>query len=197
MVYSLVTIILVLATCVIFLPRFRKFVEQQNLAVNFVLTLVATLVGVLLAIAISNHEQDEKEKGDVAKLIRASIHSVETCYEYSEVLLQHYQTESAELVSQEDFFSKNPLPYPDYLDVFIMQALVSKNLSQASLSDLNELLINLKRSIERKPDIYLEMLEQTKQVLLIELLYQNGNIDGSELEQKLDAIEMEFIKTST
>ena len=189
MVYSLVTLILVLGTSLIFLPRFRQLVERQNLAVNFFLTLIATLVGVLLAIAISNHEQAQKEKGDVAKLIRASIHSVETCYEYSQALVKHFDTVANDSANRADFFSNNPLPYPDYVDVFVMQNIVSKNLSQVALSDLNELIINLKRASSTKPSLYLTMLDRTKQLLESELRYQQGKINYQELELQLDAIE--------
>ncbi len=189
MVYSLVTLILVLATCLIFLPKFRNLVERQSLAINFFLTLIATLVGVLLAIAISNYEQEVKEKEDVSKLIRASIHSVETCFEYSQALVSHFDNLADKDSKKVSFFVNNPLPYPDYIDVFVMQNIVSKNLSQVALSDLNELIINLKRSSTSKPSVYLTMLDRTKQLLETELLYQVGDIDYQELEQQLDVIE--------
>lgn len=189
MTYTLVTVGLVLITAIIFLPRFKGFVERQNHAVNFFLTLVATLVGVLLAIAITNYEESQKEKQDVAKLISASINSVETSREYSESLYKHYLSLPKSKKQQAKFFEKNTLPYPEYLDVFISQSLVSKNLSEAALSDLNELLINLKRSIDRDPKLYIEILKRTEALLNTELTYQRGELSYAELERHLDKIE--------
>ena len=189
MTYTLVTLGLILLTGIVFLPRFKLVLERQIHAVNFFLTLVATLVGVLLAIAISNFEENRKEKQDVAKLILASIGSVETSREYSQLLFEHYQSLSTDDVKRPTFFTKNILPYPDYLDVFISQTIVSKNLSSAGLSDLNELLINLKRSKKQTPALYINILNRTEALLQTELRNQQGNIDYQDLELKLDAIE--------
>ncbi|MCG9758981.1 hypothetical protein L1D50_07660, partial [Pseudoalteromonas sp. Isolate6] len=57
--------------------------ERFSLGINFLLTLIATLVGVLLA--ITDYEAEQKEKQDVVKLLMSSISSVKTCYEYSEI----------------------------------------------------------------------------------------------------------------
>lgn len=150
---------------------------------------MATLVGVLLAIAVTNYEESQKEKQDVAKLISASINSVETSREYSESLYKHYLSLSKSKKQQGKFFENNKLPYPEYLDVFISQSLVSKNLSEAGLSDINELLINLKRSIDKDPKLYIEILKRTEALLNAELTYQRGDLSYIELERRLDKIE--------
>ena len=56
--------------------------------VNYFLTLIATLVGVLLAIAITNYEDSQKEKQDLIKLLNASIESVDTSYDYANELVK-------------------------------------------------------------------------------------------------------------
>ena len=88
MFYALITIGLIVVSAFVFLPRFRTVTERYSLGVNFFLTLIATLVGVLIAILISNYEQAKKETADVVKLLHASIASIETCHQYSEALLE-------------------------------------------------------------------------------------------------------------
>jgi len=189
MLYTLITFALVFFTCLLFLPKFKRFIEQQSVAFNFLLTMVATLVGVLLAIAISNYEADKKEQEDVVRLIDASITSIESCAGYTQALLEHAENQSLDAQASEQFFLLNPAPYPEYVDVFLAQPVVSKNLSSDGLSDLNGIVINLKRTITSKPKVYLELLTQTREVLLVERRYQGGEIDEVELDRLLDQIQ--------
>lgn len=189
MFYTTITITLVFLSVFVFLPRFRQVTERYSLGINFFLTLIATLVGVLLAISITNYETVQQEKQDVIKLLRSSISSVETCYEYSETLISYFALLPKNDSSKTTFYLKNPPPYPEYLDTFLMQNIVSKNLSGAALSDLNELLINLKRSRVKNPSLYLTILEQTMRLLELEIAFQKEEIDEKQLEIQLDVIE--------
>jgi hypothetical protein len=164
-------------------------IERYSVGINFFLTLVATLVGVLLAISITNYEAKQKEKQDVIKLLQSSISSVETCYEYSEELIEYFNKLPKEDELKAEFFLKNPPPYPEYLDTFLMQNIVSKNLSGTTLSDLNEYLINLKRSRTYNAPLYLKVLEQTLKLLEFEMAYQKGHINEAQLDLQLSAIE--------
>lgn len=187
MLYLSITLSLVLLSGFIFLPQFKGVIERHSDGVNFFLTLIATLVGVLLAISITNYEANQQEKQDVIKLLKASQSSVETSLDYSEELVEYYQALDEE-EAKRTFFVKNPLPYPDYLDVFVMQSIVSKNLSGTTLSDLNELLINLKRSQQLGPTSYIAMLHVTNSLLELEIRYQNEEIDELELGRQYRAI---------
>ena len=67
----------------------------------------------------------------------------------------------------QDFHSINPLPYPEYLNTFMMQTIVSRNLSGSVLSELNELLINLKRGRQKSTLLYMPLLKYTLNVLAL------------------------------
>ena len=190
MLYTIITISLVLLSTFVLLPKFKGFTENYNLSINYFLTLVATLVGVLLAIAITNHEAEKKEKQDVIKLIRASISSVETCHDYTEKLIEHYDQLPAESNEKQQFYAKNQPPYPEYLDAFLMQNIVSKNLSGDALGELNERIINLKRTREHRVPMYLSMLTETSKILSYELSFQRGEINEHQLEQKIDSLKL-------
>ncbi|MEM9103645.1 MAG: hypothetical protein AAGB12_15145 [Pseudomonadota bacterium] len=186
MLYILVTVVLISLSLFILLPKFNHFTERYSLSINYCLTLIATLVGVLLAISITNIEADRKEKQDLIKLLKASITSVETSYDYTESIIEYYNEHASKEQTKKDFFEKNRPPYPDYLDAFIIQNIVSKNLSGHTLSELNEKMINLKRSRDNEAQLYLSVLNETRRTLLLELSFQKNEIDESHLEKELD-----------
>jgi len=188
-IYIVLTSIFVFIGLFTFMPRLQKTLQNYNLGINYFLTLIATLVGVLLAIAITNYEESQKEKRDLIKLLNASIESVDTSYDYTHELLNYQVKLKDNDKSKDDFFKRNPAPYPDYLDTFIMQNIVSKNLSDLVLSDLNALLINLKVSKNTSVPLYVKFLKQTIKTLELEVLFQKGQLTKSELEKKLEQLE--------
>ena len=197
MLYIILTILLCFLGVFTFIPKFKSVIERYSVGINFFLTLVATLVGVLLAISITNYEAKQKEKQDVIKLLKSSISSVQTCYEYSAELVEYFNELPKEDALKTDFYIKNPPPYPEYLDTFLTQNIVSKNLSGTTLSDLNEYLINLKRSRTLNAPLYLKLLEQTLKLLELEVTYQKGHINEAQLDIELSALDDVLTSTWT
>ncbi len=197
MLYLIFTIVLCFLGVFTFIPKFNSVIERHSVGINFFLTLIATLVGVLLAISITNYEEKQKEKQDVIKLLKSSISSVETCYEYSEELIEYFNKLPKEDELRVEFYVKNPPPYPDYLDTFLMQNIVSKNLSETTLSELNEYLINLKRSRTFNAPLYLKVLKQTLKLLEFEVAYQKGHINKAQLAIELSALNSILTTTGT
>lgn len=187
--YTLITLALVVLGLLVFLPKFKHLTDRYGLAVNFFLTLIATLVGVLLAISIANYEEERKEKQDLVKLLLASVSSVDECLEYTQELIKYHDNSKLTGEASAAFYSKNLPPFPEYLDVFLAQNLVSKNLSGDTLSDLNELLINLKRSRTSDSSLYVRFLAQTLELLNAEIAFQKQEIDQPQLEQRLEKIK--------
>ena len=185
MLYIVLTVVLSFLGVFTFVPKFKSVIERHSVGINFFLTLIATLVGVLLAIYINNYETAQKEKQEVIKLLTSTKASVETCYDYSEELIEYFDTLPKDDPTKADFYAKNPPPYPDYLDIFLTQNIVSKNLSEASLSELNEYIINLKRSRTFNASLYLTLLEQTLGLLDLEVSYQKGTLTEVQLDEKL------------
>jgi len=188
MFYIVLTVILSLLGAFTFIPKYRDIIERYNTGVNFVLTLLATLIGVLLAISITNYDAQQNEKQDVIKLLNAAIASVAQCEEYSEELVEYFDTLPEEQRDEILFFDKNPPPYPEYLDVFLTQNIVSKNLSGEMLNELNEYLINLKRTRGADPRLYAQLLDLTEELLRLEIEYQQGNKNQVQLQRALSAV---------
>jgi len=105
--------------------------------VSFVLTLIATLVGVLLAIWLTNLGIRNKEKEDTIKLLNTAKLIVTNTNQYAkslsntvielekDTIANNYQT------IEETKFS-NPIPYPDLLENLISNELISKYISEFS-----------------------------------------------------------------
>ncbi len=189
MLYLVVTLILVLLSIVLFLPRFQPMTDRYSLGFNFFLTLIATLVGVLLAISITNFDSERREKEDMIKLLHASISSIETCHDYSEELLEFSGSLKKGSAEFHQFFDKNPLPYPSYLDTVLAQNIISKNMSQQTLADFNEILINLKRGKDVNGALYIQLLNEVKSILSAEISYQQGDLSLQQLQVKLGDIK--------
>lgn len=197
MLYIILTILLCFFGVFTFIPKFKSVIEQYSVGINFFLTLIATLVGVLLAISITNYDAKQKEKQDVIKLLKSSISSVEKCYEYSEKIIKHFNELPKDDALRVKFYVKNSPPYPDYLDIFLMQNIVSKNLSETTLSELNESLINLKKSRTFDAPLYLNVLGHTLQLLELEVAYQQGQINEAQLDLEFSALGDVLTTTGT
>lgn len=174
---------------VTFLPAFTRLVKRHPTAINFYLTLLATLIGVLLAIVISNYEAKQNEKQDVIKLLTSAISSVEQCHQYSVQIVHYYESLPPNEYDRDAFFQQNIPPYPAYLDIFLAQNIVSTNLSGTTLNDLNEYLINIKRTQKYNVNLYIDMLTQVKQLLSLEIMYQQGALDNLGLQARADALK--------
>lgn len=201
MTYIITTIVISLLGVLTFLPSLRPWAKRNELGVNFITTMLATLVGVLLAIAITNFEEDNKERRDVIKLIGAAKTSLNQTTEYGELLVNFAEnirqnSENAEEAEQTiaEFYEKNPLPLPDYVEHFVTQTLVSKILSQPTLEMLNAQIINLLRSAKARPVMAVFIQKQMITVLELELRLLKGELTLVELSQEHGKLQVSFSK---
>lgn len=189
MFYIIITIGLLFFSAFTFLPRFKSFVENYSLGINFFLTLIATLIGVLLAISITNYDSERKEKQDVIKLLESSINSVEASLIYTEQLIEYFDKLPEKDEMRKDFYLNNPLPYPDYLDTFLMQSMINRNLSGTVLSTLNINLINLKRTRTSNYAVYLSLLNNVIEILKLEVSFQNAEIPMAQFKSQVNHLK--------
>ncbi|MEC4087988.1 hypothetical protein [Pseudoalteromonas rubra] len=194
MLYIILTIALLALSALLFTPSFKAFTHRYEVACNFILTLVATLVGVLLAIAISNYDADRKEVKDLIKVLHAAEAVVEESLEYSISLHEAYQQNIDKYGEKQAFFTRNPLVYPQYLDNMLTQNLVSKNLSMEGLSELNEHLIILQRSQKVAPETFIASMRYIKQLLILERRFQNAELSEQDYMQMQDEHEEQLVR---
>ncbi len=188
MIYIILACALTLTGVLAFTKSFNAFSQRYDAGVTYVLTLIATFSGVLLAIAISDFEAAHNEREDLVKVLNAGMAVIDTTTTYSEALIK-ISPDNPD--SQDpDFFVKNPPPYPDFIKASLQQAAITKNLSESCLTLLNTALINLQRAQSRvRSDgdlrLYVHTLKQIKGVIAAEAQYQTGSITQSERETRM------------
>ena len=180
---GLLLIFLCAITVVFFLILRRK--GRKSEVIPFLSTTLATLIGVLLAVTLSDIQTKKNETEDTIKLLKSAKSTLNLNYEYSKGLV-----ESFNYLKSSDSISENySLPYPDLYEKIIQNDVVSKNISEHSLFQINNVLINLKRipnSDKLDHELFLKELKRLLHTTSLEIDYQEGNLTLKELELKLD-----------
>lgn len=177
------------------MKRLLNFRISKKEWISFVLTLIATLVGVLIAIWLTNSGIRSKEKEDTVKLLQAARGILANTKLYADNLnkaIVHFEKDSANypIETIEDIKKGNPIPYPDLLETIISNELVSKNVSESTLTDMYLGLINLRKLADYESvDRYLQSLELLMLSLSLEIDLLKGEINITELEAKFEREE--------
>ncbi|SEB43159.1 hypothetical protein SAMN04489761_0673 [Tenacibaculum sp. MAR_2009_124] len=178
--------------------KLKKPKIAQSDWVSFILTLVATLFGVLMAIWLTNSEVRKKEKEDTIKLLQTSKRILNNTFEYSENLneaLSSFEKDTINYTKESivNLKTNNPIPYPDLLEGIVVNELVSRNISEYSHGSIYNCLINLRKlSSYETVEYYLKTLEEMMAILNLEIELLNGRINSQELEPKLAVIREEL-----
>ena len=160
--------------------------------VSFALTLIATLVGVLLAISLTNLGNRNKEKEDTIKLLYTAKLILTNTTQYAKSLnnkVIELEKDSITNNNQtiEDLKSSNPIPYPDLLETIISNELISKNISELSHNYIYSGLNNLKKQTKNETvEYYQKSLEELILLLDLEIENQKGQINLQEFESKFN-----------
>ncbi|WP_440056752.1 hypothetical protein ACSLBF_17885 (plasmid) [Pseudoalteromonas sp. T1lg65] len=189
MIYITLTALLCILGLLTFIPKYKHVIEKYSLGINFFMTVIATLIGVLLAIVITNYDEERKETRDVIKLLNSAVAVVNVCLESSEHLIQFYEKLPDNDATKGAFFDHNPLTYPEYIDWLLKQNLVSKNISSEVLQDLNEHIITLKKVKNTDHVIFQWLLELLIALLELEIKFQKGEIDELQLDKLTGKVE--------
>ena len=188
------TLILIALSVVssIYLLIIRKNGKKLEIT-HFISTLLATLIGVLLAVTLSNNTSIKKEKLDAIKLLNSATHIIDMTYDYTVGLESFILELERDSTTNNDSIitiikEKNPLPYPDLMETIISNELISKNISEFSYIQINNVIINLKRVRKyERINNYKKSLKELSILLELEVEFQNGNIN-------LEVMNDRFIK---
>ncbi|MEP0264623.1 hypothetical protein [Dokdonia sp.] len=158
--------------------------------ISFLLTLIATLAGVLIAIWLTNSGIRSKEKEDTIKLLQTANIILVNTNEYANTLNSSFieferDTVNYKIDALEEFKSNNPIPYPDLLEAVISNELISKNISEFSHSRIYTGLINFKKLANYESvKNYQKSLEVMILLLNLEIENQKGEINSQEFVSK-------------
>ena len=87
---------------------------NKNQWTSFLLTLIATLIGVFIAIWLSNYQDKKKERRDAIKLLHTAKLILEDTHNYTEALrvtISEIEKDSIN-VQIEGIKAENSIPYP-------------------------------------------------------------------------------------
>ncbi|WP_196886031.1 hypothetical protein [Aureivirga sp. CE67] len=166
---------------------------KKSEVISFISTIIATLIGVWLAITLTNSENDKKEKEDTIKLLQSSINIIDETKDYTEGLNNYFlEIQKDTTLSKKEIElkkSKNPIPYPYFFETIVSNELFTKNVSEKTHKTVYNLLINMKKiSSYNRIEQYKSLLIDLEEIIKLEVLYQKEEIDFEELEQKIDKI---------
>jgi hypothetical protein len=165
---------------------------SKNEWISFILTLIATLAGVLIAIWLTNSGIRNKEKEDTIKLLHTAKLILANTSEYSNNLnktILEFEQDTVNYTKEklESVKANNPIPYPDLLETIISNELISKNVSEYSHNSIYNNLINLRKlSQYETAEYYLKLLEEMMLNLDLEIELLKDEIDINELESKFE-----------
>lgn len=169
---------------------------------SFILTLIATLAGVFIAISLTNSGIRKKEKEDTIKLLNTSRLILINTKAYSQGLKKTVEkhekdtTSSIEIISQ--MKKDNPIPFPYLLETVVTNEILSKNISEYSHSQLYAGLLNLKKlATYQTAETYDQALTELIFLIDLEIQYQTGKIDVDEIENEMNAKREQLKKLKT
>ena len=185
---NIIILIILSLVSVIFLIRIHKKGHKLE-SLSFLSTMIATLFGVLVAITLSNIEDEKKEINNTIKLLNSGLRVLEVTYAYTNAFgnidIETEQDSSEEEDSQERNRQLNPLPDLVQLETIIASETVSKNLSEVALLQIYAELINA-RNIGKYDTInrYKEILKRLFFWIKVEIAYLKGNITLEEIQSQ-------------
>jgi len=167
---------------------------------SFSLTLVATLVGVFIAISLTDSGIRKKEKNDTIKLLNTSKLMLIKTKEYSLGMNKGVR----ELIKKDTLNTKenlallktnNPIPFPYLLETVITNEIVSKNISEYSHGEIYTGLIDLKKLANYQTiDFYEKSLSELIALIDFEIQFQKGKLGKDEIESKMKTKREELKK---
>jgi len=170
---------------------------------SFILTLIAALVGVFIAISLTNSGIQKKEKEDTIKLLNTSrlilVNTKTYSQELSKAVKEHEKdtiNNSKERITR--IKETNPIPFPYLLETVITKEILSKNISEYSHSEIYTGLINLKKLADyQTAEIYEQSLSELIVLMDLEIQFQKEELDMDEIENRMKTKREELEKKHT
>lgn len=197
-------IIFIVIIALLFVFRKKTFVKDNGPILYFVLTTVATLIGVVLAVNLSEKQALVKEKEDLVKVINSGI-SVSKLYKnISGALINANNSSELKALKLKEkeadslIIDEINLPKLDFLDNLLSDNSLSKLLSQETLSTLHEFNLNMEVTRNSQIAIYMIYIDMVIKTLGFERDFQLNKITLTELKSKheetKDSLLIEIMK---
>ncbi len=183
--------------------NFKKLRISKSELRSFILTLIATLAGVFIAIFLTNSGIRKKEKEDTIKLLNTSRLILTDTKAYSQILVRTVKELEKDTINNNNekisqMKENNPIPFPYLLETIITNEIISKNMSEYSHSQIYTGLINLKKLANyQMVETYEQLLSELITLIGLEIQYQKGDLDIDKIESRMKTKRKELKKKYT
>ena len=187
--------LIILTAFLTYWKRIDKFRKANSELFNFILTLVATFVGVFLAIDLTNKAEQKKEEKNVIKLLNATAVDLKNCRERTNVTYSLAQSGDS-IFSTRKHIENNPMQIPKLFQSIVSNEVVLRHISQQGIEAYNQCadnLISLQNAINTGKAIDDTILLNTVKVYIKEMDYarkiialETGRLDGEISDKYLD-----------
>lgn len=188
-------------------PKFRKFFQSRSEFFTFVLTLMATFIGVFWAIEFNNRNQDNIETENVVKLLDAAKFEIENKIFSNRMYIEIIDNELSGF-NPKRFIKSNPIESSNLFQLTISNDLVLRKLSLDGVQELHNCMDNLnsmQKSINNDTTIadslysgliksFNKQLKYSIQVVNLEIKVLDGDIDRKMIGAEYDSLSTRYFR---
>ena len=171
--------------------KLRGIIIPKTELRSFTLTLIATLMGVLIALILTNLESRKKEKNDTIKLLKTAKFLLIDTKVYSQKLekaIKEFQSDTLQDNNNiiEEIKKTNPIPFPTILETVLTNEVIFKNISEYTQSQIYKGLINLKKLANYQTlNMYDQSLSHLADLIELEIQFQKNELGINELQSNI------------
>lgn len=209
------SLLIVIISFIAYWKKTERWRASKSEFFNFLLTLVATFIGVFLAIDFTNLSEHKKEQKNVMKLLDATILDINNCISSTSQTVNMASNDIDSLQTKYLYIQTNPLQLPKLLQSTVNNEVVLRHLSSHGIQWLNkntndleaiqeQINIdpeNFETTIVSSMNFYIELMELSKEVItteksIIEARTPEKDISKlyDELNRKWESIFLEITK---
>ena len=205
--YIIISIGLILLTAFLtYWKRIENFRKANSELFNFGLTLVATFVGVFLAIDLTNKAELKKEEKNVVKLLNATSVDLRNCKERTNVTYELAKMGDS-IFSTRKHIENNPMQIPKLFQSIVGNEVVLRHLSQQGIEAFNQSadnLISLQNAINtgkaindtillNTVKVYIKEMDYAQKIIALETGILEGDISDKYLDEHYSTLTFEKI----
>jgi hypothetical protein len=187
--------------------KVKPFRNKYSEFFNFYLTLVATFVGVFLAIDFTNKSEYKKEEKNVIKLLNATVMDLNNKINRAQTTYTLASIGADSLYSARDHLRNNPMQLPNLFQSIASNEIILRHLSPQGIQEFNNCADNIQSLqttiIEGKPKedsilvstvkVYMKQMDFAKRIIALEVGRMEGDISDKYLDEHYSQLIYELV----
>jgi hypothetical protein len=190
-----------------FWSKLEKFRKKYTELYNFGLTLVATFIGVFLAIYLTNFSEEKKEKNNVIKLLDATVLDLNNNINKAKTTYAIAKFGADSVYSSRKHIENNPLQLPRLFQSIVNNEVVLRHLSKQGIQYYHmcaDNIVSLQTSINEGKaiedsillstvQVYVKQMEFAKKIIALEEGIMEGDISDKYIDEHYSQLTFDLI----